>query len=89
MVISPHLPTGWNEAAVYDLPVGTNTVSLALKKSGRNTVYSLTSEAADWTYSLRIKGLAGNKYEMNGEVHTAASDEIALKGKVNKVEIFK
>jgi len=89
MMISPHLPTDWNEVTVYNLPVGTNAISLAIKKNGRVTAYSLTSEDADWKYTLKIKGLAGNKYKMNGEALTAASDEIVLKGKVNKVEIFK
>jgi hypothetical protein len=47
--------------AIYDLPVGTNTISFAIKKNGGNTAYSLTSLAADWRYTLKIKGLAGNK----------------------------
>jgi len=87
IVISPHLPGSWNNGAIYDLPVGTNTISFAIKKNGRNTVYSLTSAAVDWTYTLKIKGLAGNKYKLNGKVLTAVSDEIELKGKVNKVEV--
>jgi hypothetical protein len=87
-VISPHLPGSWNEGAIYDLPVGTNTISFAIKKNGGNTVYSLTSAAANWTCTLKIKGLAGNKYKLNGKVLAAASDDIELKGKVNKVEVF-
>ncbi len=88
IVISPHLPGSWNEGAIYDLQVGTNIISFAIKKNARNTTYSLTSVAADWTYTLKIKGLAGNKYNLNGKVLTAASDEIELKGKVNKVEVL-
>jgi glycogen debranching enzyme len=88
IVISPHLPGSWNDGAIYDLPVGSNTISFAIKKNGRNTEYSLTSVAANWTYTLKIKGLAGNKYKLNGKVLTAATDEIELKGKVNKVEVL-
>ncbi len=48
---------------------------------GGHTAYSLTSLATDWTYTLQIKGLAGNKYQLNGKVLTATADEIELKGK--------
>jgi hypothetical protein len=88
IVISPDLPGGWDNAAIYDLPVGNNTISFSINKNGRNTAYSLTSVAADWTYTLKIKGLAGNKYKLNDKVLTATADEIGLKGKVNKVEVL-
>jgi glycogen debranching enzyme len=85
IVISPHLPTGWHNAAIYDLPVGDNIISFAIKKSGSHTAYSLTSVVPDWTYTLKIKGLAGNKYKLNGKVFTASADEIELKGRTNEV----
>ena len=88
ILISPHLPVNWNEGAIYDLPVGTNTISFAIKNDGRIMVYSLTSAAANWTYTLKIKGLAGNTYKLNGKLLTAASDKIELNGKVNKVEVL-
>jgi hypothetical protein len=87
IVISPHLPSSWDSGAVYDLPVGTNTISFSINKNGRNTAYSLMSVASDWTYTLKIKGLAGNKYKLNGKVLTAIADQIELKGRVNKVEV--
>ncbi len=88
VLITPHLPTGWNDGAIYDLPVGTNTISFAIKKYDRNTVYSLTSIVANWTFTLKIKGLTGNKYTLNGKLLSAASDEIRLKGKLNRVEVL-
>jgi glycogen debranching enzyme len=87
IIISPHLPTGWDNAAMYDLPVGNDTISLAIKRNGSNTTYSLTSLAPGWTYTLKIKGLAGNKYKLNGKVFTAVTDEIELKGRLNQVEM--
>ena len=32
IVISPHLPDSWDNGAIYDLPVGNNTISFAIKK---------------------------------------------------------
>jgi len=87
VLISPHLPTGWNKAAIYDLPVANNTISLSIEKNDGSTAYSLTSVAPDWMYTLKINGLMGKKYQLNGKVITATADEIKLKGKVNKIEV--
>jgi glycogen debranching enzyme len=88
ILLSPHLPTGWNNAAIYDLPVGNNSVSFIILKNGNSTSYSLTTLASDWTYTLHIKGLAGKKYKLNDKVFIATADDIQLKGKVNKVEVY-
>lgn len=88
IVITPHLPTGWNNAVIDDLPVGNNTISLSIKKNGGSIAYSLQSVATDWTYTLQVKNLNGKKYKLNGKIFTATSDEIKLKGKMNQVEIM-
>ncbi|MFL5788886.1 MAG: GH116 family glycosyl hydrolase, partial [Flavisolibacter sp.] len=88
IAISPHLPTGWSNEAIYDLPIGRNIISFAMQTKGKKASYSLTSLASDWTFTLRIKGLTGNKYKLNGKLFIAASDEIKIRGKVNKVEVF-
>jgi GH15 family glucan-1,4-alpha-glucosidase len=87
--IAPHLPGDWDHASIYDLTVGNNTISFSVEKHGHNTVYSLTSVAPDWNYTLKIKGLTGNKYTLNGKFFTATADEIVLKGKINKIELLR
>ena len=88
IVVAPHLPSGWDHAAIYDLTVGKNAISFAVERHGKTAAYSLTSVAPDWSYSLIIKGLTGNKYKLNGKVLTATADEIYLKGRVNKIEVL-
>lgn len=88
ILISPHFPARWNKGAVYDLPVGHNTISFAVTKHGRTITYSLTSVASDWTYTLVIRGLGGHLYMLNGKVLTATADEVHLKGKINKVVVL-
>ena len=88
ILISPHFPGHWNKGAVYDLPVGHNTISFAVTKHGRTTTYSLTSVASDWTCILVIRGLGGHRYMLNGKVLTATADEVHLKGKINKVVVL-
>jgi glycogen debranching enzyme len=87
IVISPHFPTGWDRGAIYDLPVGSNTISFVVVKHGRNTTYSLTSIASDWKYNLVIKGLAGHTYMLNGKALTSTADEVHLKGKINTLVV--
>ncbi|PWT71524.1 MAG: amylo-alpha-1,6-glucosidase [Bacteroidetes bacterium] len=88
VVLSPHLPQGWNNAAIYDLPVGNNMISFDIKKHDGNVTYYLTSVDCDWAFKLVIKGLAGKRYVLNGKVISATTDEIELKGKTNKVTVL-
>jgi len=88
ILIAPHLPTGWDHAAIYDLPIGNNAISFAVQRRGNNATYSVTSMDPAWKYTLRVKGLAGNKYKLNGKVFTATSDEINLTGTKNKIDLL-
>jgi hypothetical protein len=88
VVIAPHLPSGWNQAAIFELPVGNNRISFRVQRHDNKATYSLTSVAADWNYTLKIKGLTGGRYKLNGRVITATSDEIQLKGRINKIDVL-
>jgi hypothetical protein len=59
-----------------------------IKRNNSSTTYSVTSSAGAWKYTLKIKGLAGSKYKVNGKVLTATADEIELNGKMNSIEVF-
>lgn len=86
ITFTPNLPTGWDNIKISELPVGNNTVSFAVKKNGGSTEYAFSSKNADWKYKLKLKGLRGTKYVLNGRIFTANSDEIQLQGKVNNVK---
>ena len=88
VVITPHLPGDWNHAAIYDLPIGNNAISFAVERRGYHAVYSITSAAPGWKYSLKIKGLTGHKYKINGKEFIAMGDEIDLVGTVNRIELL-
>ena len=83
--ISPNLPSGWDNISISDLPVGNNTISFAVKKTGKGTEYNLSSKKADWKYTLTLEGLAGTKYVLNGKTLKANSNEIQLVGKENNL----
>jgi hypothetical protein len=88
ITLAPNLPSGWNDISIFNLPVGNNSISFSIKKTEKEAEYNLSAQEADWKYMLKIKGLAGKKYELNGKTVTATSDEIVLSGKKNKVVVM-
>lgn len=88
IIIEPHLPAGWDHAGIDDLQVGNNTISLEVHLRNNSSAYSITSVAPDWSCHLKIKGLNGRKYKLNGKLFTANSDQIELKGRANNVEVW-
>jgi len=88
ITFSPNLPSGWDNIKISELPVGNNTISFVVKKSGNGTAYNISSKDADWKYTLKLKSLRGTKYMLNGKTLTAHSDEIQLRGKVINIMIL-
>jgi hypothetical protein len=85
---APNLPSGWGNISISNLPVGANNISFAIKKSGNGKSYHISSTEPGWVFTLKLKGIAGKKYVLNGKKMTAASDEIKLSGKENKVVVM-
>ena len=88
IILTPNLPSSWDHMYISNLPINNNTISFGIKKTGKATVYNLTSATAGWTYTLKIKGQSGKRYVLNGKTITATSDAINLYGKENKVMVF-
>jgi hypothetical protein len=89
VTFSPHLPSGWDNIKISELPVGSNTISFAVKKSVKGTEYHLSSENADWNFTLNLQNLRGTKYVLNGKTILADSDEIHLRGRSNTIMALK
>ena len=83
----PHLPSGWDHITLSELPVGDNLISFAVKKTSQGTKYNLSSTSVGWNYTLKLSGLRGKKYVLNGKVLTANSDELSLRGQ--SITIFR
>ncbi|GHV51529.1 hypothetical protein FACS1894181_13490 [Bacteroidia bacterium] len=85
VVISPSLPSQWNEIKLENQKVGSNSYDLQVSKSDGKTTYVIKSREKDWNNVLRIKGLSGQSYELNGKAVHATSDDIALIGAENTI----
>ena len=53
---APHVPEGWNQLSIDDLPVGTNLVSFAGARTPKGMEYTIESRDSGWTFELQAEG---------------------------------
>jgi hypothetical protein len=85
VVFDPHLPTGWEDMSIEDLPVGTNTVSFSRAKTGRGIEYGFEAQENGWNFVLKGKESPGAKYYLNGRAVSVTSAGIRMSGRHNHV----
>ena len=72
IVFEPHLPAGWEDISIEDLPVGANLVSFSRTRTGEGVIYDIEARDNGWSFVLRP---------------TDSSSDIHLRGKKNRVLI--
>ena len=85
VVFDPHLPTGWEDVAIDDLPVGTNLISFSRNKSVKGVEYAIHSREPGWRLVLREKSEPGAEYYLNGKPLTADTSGIVMTGRTNRL----
>jgi glycogen debranching enzyme len=88
IVFEPHLPTGWEDISIEDLPVGTNLVSFSRARTEKGVSYDVEAKERGWTFILRTGSLpADTKYFLNGKPISAPASGIRMDGTRNRVLI--
>jgi len=85
IVLDPHLPTGWEDMSIEDLPVGTNLISFSRAKTEKGIEYAIEARERGWKFVLKGKALAGAKYYLNGRPVAPDSTGIRMSGTKNRV----
>ena len=85
VVFDPHVPTGWEDMSIEDLPVGTNMISFSRAKSGRGIEYSFDAKENGWTFVFKGKASPGAQYYLNGRPVAFTSSGIRMSGRKNRV----
>ena len=88
IVFAPHLPAGWEDISIADLPVGTNLVSFSRSRAGKRIVYDIDAKEKGWTFILREPALPKAKYFLNGNPIQPSSSGIRMHGTKNRVMIL-
>jgi len=85
VVFQPHLPTGWEDISVEDLPVGTTMISFSRAKTDKGIEYRFESKDDGWEFVFKSKPLPRAKYYLNGKPVAFTSAGIRMSGRKNQV----
>jgi hypothetical protein len=85
VVFDPHLPRGWEDISIKDLPVGNNEISFSRAKTKRGIEYHLRSSEQGWNLILKPGAVTGARYEVNGAPVSVKGSAIHLRGRMNHV----
>jgi glycogen debranching enzyme len=87
IVFEPHLPTGWEDVSIEDLPVGTNLISFSRARTEKGVLYEVAAKERGWTFILRTRASPATKYFLNGKPIPAPASGIRMNGTRNRVLI--
>ena len=87
VVFDPHLPAGWDNISIADLPVGTNVISFSRAKTEKGIEYVVRAKQDGWNFVVKGKAFPGARYYVNGAEVAATPSGFQLKGKKNQVLI--
>ncbi|HXS21146.1 MAG TPA: GH116 family glycosyl hydrolase [Steroidobacteraceae bacterium] len=88
IVFQPHLPTGWEDISIRDLPVGSNLISFSRARSGNRVSYEIDARRSGWSFILRERAASGARYFLNGNPIRPASSGILMHGTKNRVLVI-
>jgi glycogen debranching enzyme len=85
VIFDPHMPTGWEDIAIEDLPVGTTMVSFSRARTAKGIEYGFEAKDDGWNFILKGKGVPGARYYLNGRPVSVDSSGIRMSGRKNHV----
>jgi glycogen debranching enzyme len=85
VVFDPHVPAGWEDMSIEDLPVGSTTISFSRAKTGKGIEYGVDAGENGWTFALKGEAVPGARYYLNGRPVAFTSSGIRMSGRKNRV----
>jgi hypothetical protein len=87
IVFEPHLPAGWENISIEDLPIGANLISFSRTRTGKGVIYDIESKEHGWSLILKEKVSPETRFFLNGKPIKPSSSGILMVGKKNRVLI--
>jgi hypothetical protein len=87
VLMEPHLPSGWENISIDNLPVSLNSISFSRSKTQNKIEYLVKSEKADWNLTLKVPLTTGATYLLNGKQVSYDPAGFRMTGKVNRLLI--
>jgi glycogen debranching enzyme len=85
VVFDPHVPTGWEDMSIENLPVGTTAVSFSRARTARGIEYTFEAKDNGWHFVFWGRALPGAKYYLNGRPVAFDSAGIRMSGRKNRL----
>jgi hypothetical protein len=89
VVFDPHVPAGWEDMSIEDLPIGTNTLSFSRASTSKGVEYTIESEQGDWTLVLTKRDAPDARYFLNGSPVDPGASGIRMTGRRNDVLVVR
>jgi glycogen debranching enzyme len=85
VVFDPHLPSGWENIRIDDLPVGSNLLSFWRSRTDRGIEYGVEARESGWDFVLKEKAHPSARYYLNGRPVSFTGAGIRMSGRNNRV----
>jgi len=85
IVFEPHLPAGWEEFSIEDLPVGDTLVSFSRRRTEAGVVYDIEARDSGWSFVLKTGAPPGSRLLLNGSPAGLSPSGLHMKGRKNRV----
>jgi hypothetical protein len=85
VLLDPRPPTGWDDMAIEDLPVGTTRISFSRRQTAEGISYDVEAKDDGWNFVLKGDAVPGAKYYLNGRLVPFDSSGIRMSGRRNRV----
>ena len=87
VVLDPHVPAGWEDMSIDELPVGGTTISFSRARTGRGIEYDVAAKADGWNFVLKGAPVPGARYYLNGSPVRFPAAGLRMSGRKNHVLI--
>jgi glycogen debranching enzyme len=85
VVFDPHVPAGWGDMSIENLPIGTNVFSFSRAKTARGIEYGVEARDDGWNVVFKGNDSPGAKHYLNGTPVAFTSGGIRMSGRKNRV----
>jgi hypothetical protein len=87
IVFEPHLPSGWENISIENLPVGSNLIAFSRTATAEGVIYAVEARENGWSFVLREGATSSARYFLNGRQIHPSSAGIRMQGRKNRVVV--